>query len=103
MNRLSYLKSLLDESPQDPFIYFAIAKEYENLGQIPDAIEKYEFLVENHPEYVGTYYHLASLLIVQNETDKALLIYEMGIEKAKEANDAHSASELVAARAILLG
>ncbi len=46
------------------------------------------------PTYVGSYYHLAKLLERTGETDKAIKIYEKGMQEAKRAGDNHSHNEL---------
>ncbi len=97
-DRLVYLKELLAEDPQDSFVKYAIAKEYEKLGDLQTAIEKFEALKEDDPDYVGLYYHLAYIYTEIDETEKALRIYDEGIAVAKAQNDLHALSELRNAR-----
>ncbi len=94
MNRLEKLLSMLESSPEDSFITFALAKEYEGLNDLEKAKELYEKLVESDPEYLGTYYHLAKLFEVLDEPHDALMIYQKGIEITTLKNDLHALAEL---------
>lgn len=92
--RLKQLQNLLESSPNDSFLLYAIAKEFESLERIDEALQGYRQLTELHPEYVGTYYHYAKLLEEQEETDKALAIYEKGMSIARKVGDQHAFGEL---------
>lgn len=95
--RLNQLLSMMGEKP-DAFILFAIAKEYEKTEDFQNALSYYLRLTQEHPDYVGTYYHLGKLYEKQEEFEKALDIYEKGMNTAKKAGDQHSLSELAAAK-----
>ncbi len=94
MERIKLLESYLSESPQDPFLHFALAKEWEGIGELKKALEKYEYLQKTYPEYVGTYYHLGKLYEQFDRNPDAIKCYEVGIKVAREAQDSHSAGEL---------
>ncbi len=96
--RLQQLFSFLEESPDDAFILFAIAKEYEKLEVHETAFEYYHKLVTIDPDYVGTYYHLGKLYEEVAQGEKALKIYQKGIETAKKMKDQHALSELMGAK-----
>ncbi len=96
--RVEQLKSFLEDDPEDAFTRFALAQEYQAMGQIETALEMYEALVDEQPDYVGTYYHLGKLYETLDRTDDALETYEAGIDIADEQNDHHARSELQDAR-----
>lgn len=102
MNRINQLKSFLEESPKDPFLHFALAKEYENLDDLDLAIEKYEFLIREHSSYVGTYYHAGKIYEKTANYARALECYDLGLQEAGKAGDRHSAAELGEAKEMLL-
>lgn len=93
-SRLESLLAMYDESNPDSFILFAIAKEYEYLENLPEAIKTYELLRENDSTYVGLYYHLAKAYEEIESPEKAIIIYEEGIQVAKKIADFHALSEL---------
>lgn len=96
--RLEQLMGFLKGSPNEPFILFAIAKEYEGMNNTSEALKYYLQLEENSPNYVGTYYHLGKLYEHLGEDKKAFFTYKKGMQKAQEAGDQHSLSELAGAK-----
>lgn len=93
-NRLQQLFTFLESSPGDAFISFAIAKEYEGLGELDKSLAAYEELVKSKPDYVGTYYHLGKLYEKLERFEEAETTFTAGIAVAKAAGDKHSAGEL---------
>lgn len=92
--RLSKLLEFLDNDPNDSFILYALATEYNSLNDIEKAFSYYLKLVKEHPNYVGTYYHLGKLYEKQGEKDKAIDIYQKGMLIARSKRDMHAFSEL---------
>lgn len=101
MDRLRKLLDMLEEDPNSDFLLFAVAKEYEKIGNIAKSEEYYLRLKAHHPYYVGLYYHLAELYKQKNSLDKAEEIYLEGIKISEEIKDLHSLSELKTAYANL--
>ena len=97
MDRIERIKEMLKENPKDSFLCHALALEYIKIGNDGDARRLFESIVENEPNYIGTYYHLAKLLERIGETDAAIKVYEKGMEESKKAGDDHSLSELKSA------
>ncbi|MGY3051929.1 tetratricopeptide (TPR) repeat protein [Pedobacter sp. UYEF25] len=92
--RLSKLLQFMEQDPNDSFILYAIATEYNNLNNTAEALQFYLKLIAEHPTYVGTYYHLGKLYEKQNETDQAIGIYQQGMQIAELKRDMHALSEL---------
>lgn len=95
--RLEHLTRLLESSPNDSFLLFALAKEHEGLHNQRDALTFYLRLLESDPGYVGLYYHLGKLYEAQQDIEKAIMTYKNGIKVSKKAGDRHAMSELSAA------
>jgi tetratricopeptide (TPR) repeat protein len=95
--RLDQLLNMLKNSA-DAFLLFAVAKEYEKAKDNANALSYYLRLVNEQPDYVGTYYHLGKLYESAHEFDKAIETYDAGIKTAKAQGDQHSLSELAAAK-----
>ena len=96
--RLDLLLGILKETPTDSFVIFAIAKEYENIGNKNEAIKYYQKLYQLDPNYVGLYFHWGKLHEEINDSGKAIEIYSMGIEVASLQKDGHAERELRAAK-----
>lgn len=92
--RLNTLLTYLEASPEDSFLIFAVAKEYEGLSQYDKALQNYLKLKEKNPEYIGLYYHLATLYVNLQEEILALSVFKEGIALAKKQSDFHALSEL---------
>lgn len=93
-DRLAALKEFYEEDPTDPFTRFALAQEYLKRGQVDEALEFFEGLIENDPEYVGTYYHLGKLYVELDRPDEAKEIYRRGIKVAERKRDIKARAEL---------
>lgn len=98
MSRIEKLAEFLKENPQDSFVQHALALEYIKISEIEKAQHLFEKILNESPDYVGSYYHLGKLLEQKGETDYALKTYEKGMEIAKNAKDQHSYNELQAAK-----
>ena len=94
MDRIHKLLEFLKESPDDSFLKHALGLEYIKIGNDAEARAMFESVLEVDPNYVGTYYHLAKLLERIGERTLAIEIYELGMQKAKEAGDNHALGEL---------
>jgi tetratricopeptide (TPR) repeat protein len=97
-DRLLQLLEMLEESPGDPFLLFAAAKEYELLEDPEQALDYYRLLLDTEPDYVGLYYHLGKLLEKEGQTAAALEIYQKGMEIAAAQQDRHAYNELAGAK-----
>lgn len=102
MDRIDKLREYLQEAPQDNFLRHALAMEYLKTGKEKEAQQLLEAILNESPEYVGSYYQLAKILEKNGETEKAIFWYERGMEYAKKANERHTYNELQSALEELL-
>ncbi|HPW85541.1 MAG: tetratricopeptide repeat protein [Chitinophagales bacterium] len=96
--RIERLKQIIVDNPNDTFALFALAKEYEKLGDWGDAAQLLEKLLVIDSGYLGAYYHLGKIYEQLAEVKKALNIYEAGIRQAQAQQDLHTVGELRNAR-----
>ena len=92
-DRIRQLKKFLEDDPQDPFLLYALAMEYVKTDQ-QEARFYYHKLLDEHSEYVPTYYHAAAFFAHTGEEEKAEATYQKGIEMARKAGDTHALREL---------
>ena len=93
LHRIQQLLEFLEEEPGNPFNLYALALEYQKHD--PEKVVYYfDSLLQNHKNYLPTYYHAAEFFTQQNEIAKAKTIYEEGIRLATEQKDAHALREL---------
>ncbi|MBC8111215.1 MAG: tetratricopeptide repeat protein [Verrucomicrobia bacterium] len=93
MSRLETLLQFHKEDPSDAFTLYAIAMEYEKTD-IPQALIFYEILLSLHPDYTGTYFHAARLYASLNQREKAIAIYQKGLEITKRLGESKNFQEL---------
>ena len=96
--RISRLYKFLEEDPHDPFVRFALATEYRKIGEVESALQWFEKLVEDFPDYVGTYFHLGKLYSDLGRMTEARETFSRGIETASSIHDFHAISELRSAK-----
>lgn len=92
--RLAKLLEFLESDPNDPFVLYALATEYNASDDTEKALEYYLKLIAEHPDYVGTYYHLGKLYEKIEKMEQALVIYQKGMVAARGKRDMHAFSEL---------
>jgi tetratricopeptide (TPR) repeat protein len=97
MDRLEALREFLREDPADPFTRFALASEHLKRGEVDEALAHFESLRNDHPDYVGTYYHLAGLYATIGRYADARATYRAGIDVASRLGDVHARAELQSA------
>ena len=91
--RIEQLLSFYEEDPNDPFNIYCLATEYRT--ENPDkAWEYYSKLLQEHADYLATYYHAAELLIERDEIDEAEKLIDQGIELAIAQNNQLALREL---------
>lgn len=93
--RKKRILDMMKQQPNDAFLHFALAKEFEKESDWEKAISYYEWIRKNEPTYVGMYYHLGAAAI-EHELDSEYIdeIYQAGMEMAKSQSDQHALSEL---------
>ena len=96
-NRIEKIQEYLKVNPQDNFLRHALALEYIKMGNDHAAKDLFLSILQDSPDYVGSYYHLAKLLERIGETALAVEWYEKGMIEAKKSRDNHSYNELQAA------
>ncbi|GAA4105483.1 tetratricopeptide repeat protein [Mucilaginibacter panaciglaebae] len=102
-SRLEKLLEFIKNEPNDEFLKYALATEYLRLNDAGKALQYYEDLVTNHPQYSGTYYHLGKLYEALSRKDDAIKTYEKGMEITKAKRDNHAFNELQGVYRELIG
>ncbi len=101
--RLIALLEFLKADPSDPFVIYALATEYNGLNDTEQAFYYYHILVNDHPDYVGTYYHLGKLYEKTEQQEEAIATFQKGMTVARNKRDNHALSELQGAYQSAMG
>jgi tetratricopeptide (TPR) repeat protein len=94
--RLQQLLQFYSEDPNDPFNIYALALEFLKTD-IKESELFFEKLLNDHEDYVPTYYHAAKFFEQINDRNKAIAVYEKGIAVAKKMNEQKALRELTSA------
>ena len=91
--RLEALLNFLKDSPGDPFTIYGIALEYVEVDET-EAGKYFGMLLEDHPDYLPTYYKAAEFYAEMGEQEKAIEIYTRGIGLAERMKETKTLAEL---------
>lgn len=94
ISKVEQILEFLKSKPSDGFLTHALALEYIKLGEKQSARSIFEALLNDKPDYIGSYYHLAGLIAETGDTESAISWYEKGIEAARKSGDLHAMREL---------
>lgn len=103
MNRIEQLEEFLRESPQDPFLHYALTMEYLKGDDTEKTRAGFDNMLNTFPDYVGSYYHYGKFLEKLGESAKAEEVYKQGILVATRVRNHHAKGELMGALNMLLG
>ena len=97
LDRIKQIKTILNDTPDDEFLNYALATEYVSIGKLQYALKLFNKLLAQSPLYFATYYHLGKLYEKLNDPTRAQKTYEDGLIITKKLNENHAYSELRAA------
>jgi tetratricopeptide (TPR) repeat protein len=92
--RREKLEQMLQAEPDDEFLRYGLAGEYDNEGRIDEAVALYRGLMAGNPPHVPSYFRCAQLFVREERIDEARGLLRDGIEAARWAGDAHAAGEM---------
>jgi Tfp pilus assembly protein PilF len=99
--RAHKLKEMLEKSPRDSFLLYALAMEYKKQGEGPAAIELLDKVILNEAGYCYAYYQKGQILESLGDLTAAQEAYRRGIQAADVKGDGHAKEELAAALALI--
>ena len=100
-SRRAALEEFLAAHPKDAFARYGLAMECANQGDAAAAIENFETLLAENPNYVAGYFQYGQLLARLSRTADAKRALSEGIQAARRTGDQHAGSEMEAALAQL--
>lgn len=91
--RIEKLLIFLKETPQDPFLLYALATEYRT-DSPGKAKEYFDEILTNHPNYLPAYFQAAHLYAEMRLIAKAGETFEKGIALARSLGETKTLAEL---------
>jgi tetratricopeptide (TPR) repeat protein len=95
-DRIKMLEQFLKDDPADPFNLYALALEFKNQDS-KKTQELFDQLLEQHPNYLPTYYIAGNFFADQSNSVKGLAVLRKGFALALEQKDKSAARELKSA------
>ncbi|MBI2682570.1 MAG: tetratricopeptide repeat protein [Acidobacteriales bacterium] len=89
-------QQLLAQNPGDAFTRYGLAMEFVRLGQIEPALQEFETLLSQNPDYEAGYFMAAQTLAKQGRTEEAIEHLRSGIAAAERKGNGHAQSEMEA-------
>jgi predicted Zn-dependent protease len=90
------LEQLLESEPDDVFLQYALAKACVSEGDVETGLNRFQSVIDRHPEYVPAYFQKGQALAERGRSAEARDILQLGIEAARKSGDRHAESEMTA-------
>ncbi|MEL7496020.1 MAG: hypothetical protein AAFN77_00315 [Planctomycetota bacterium] len=94
MSRREQLQAMLADSPDDIFLQYALAIEWQNEDEHDKSLDIHQTLMNGNPPYVPSFFMAGQQLTDLDRIDEAKEILEAGIEQADAQGNLHAAGEM---------
>jgi hypothetical protein len=92
--RREKLEAMLKSEPDDAFLRYGLAGEYDNEGRLDEAVALYRGLMADSPPHVPSFFRCAQLFVREDRIAEARTLLRDGIEAARREGNAHAAGEM---------
>lgn len=94
MDKIAGLKEILALDAKNSFARYGIAMELAGRGDIEDALQEFDTLLANDPDYTAGYFMSAQTLANVGQTPEAIERLKAGISCAARTDNRHALSEM---------
>ena len=94
MTRLDQLLEMLKTEPDDTFLNYALALEYDKLEKQDESLRLFQKLMALEPPYVPAFFMAGQMLQRLDRTEEASTILTSGIAQAQQQGNSHAAGEM---------
>jgi hypothetical protein len=92
--RREKIEALLADEPDDQFLRYGLAIEYENEGQFDQSAKVFKSLMNDPVPHVPSFLRGAQLFVRMDEIEDARAALRTGIEIARSRGEMHPAGEM---------
>lgn len=85
---------MLKLEPQDQFLRYGLATEFDNEGRLGESLALFRGLMADNPPHVASFLRGAQLLVKMDEIAEARAVLRAGIEIARQQGEMHAAGEM---------
>jgi thioredoxin-like negative regulator of GroEL len=100
-SRLEMLRSLVAQGQAGPFVHYGLAMELRTQGQMREAWQGFEALLQAHPDYIAAYAPAADTLVSLDRSQEARDLLRQGIEQCERKGQTHARDQLQTALAAI--
>jgi tetratricopeptide (TPR) repeat protein len=100
-SRLEKLKLMLEKSPGDTFLLYALALEHRKSGDTKSALEFLDKVIQHDWGYCYAYHQKGLTMESMGDLEGARKAYREGIDAASRKGDRHAGEEITAALAMI--
>jgi len=100
-SRLEKLQGMLEKSPGDTFLLYAMAMEFRKSGDEKQALEFFDKVIQHDWGYCYAYHQKGLVLESAGDLEGAKQAYRAGIDAAGRKGDQHAREEISAALAMI--
>jgi tetratricopeptide (TPR) repeat protein len=88
------IEAMLQTHPEDPFLHYALALEWQKEGEMQKAIDRLQELKVLKPDYLALYYQLGKMYEAIGNNELAVDLFMDGKRLAKKMGDIKAAGEI---------
>ena len=92
--RREKIEAMLKDDPQDQFLRYGLAVEYDNEERYEESLDLFKGLTQDSPPHVQSCFRAAQLLVKLDRIGEARGLLRDGIEFARQQGNAHAAGEM---------
>jgi predicted Zn-dependent protease len=92
--RREKIEAMLKLEPQDQFLRYGLAAEYDNEERYEESLAMFRGLMADQPPHVASFLRGAQLLVKLDRIADARAVLREGIEIARAKGEAHAAGEM---------
>ena len=92
--RREKIEAMLKLEPQDQFLRYGLASEYDNEERCEESLVLFRGLMADQPPHVASFLRGAQLLVKLDRIAEARTVLRDGIEIARRQGEAHAAGEM---------
>jgi len=92
--RREKIEALLKDEPEDQFLRYGLAIEFENEGQFEESAKVFKSLMNDPVPHVPSFLRGAQLFVRMDEIEEARAALRTGIEIARSRGEMHPAGEM---------
>jgi len=96
MDKISALSEILALDPTNSFARYGLAMELAGKGLTTAAMDEFDTLLANDPDYTPAYFMAAQTLVGMGKKEDAIARLQGGIQSAQRSGNRHAINEMQA-------